>query len=342
MNNGLKIRIILFVNLFILPLHSEAQDIHFSQVHTVPQLVNPAATGIMESTMRLSDTYRNQWRQLDFPYVTNYLSADGKMKFLGRPLGIGAFFLHDESSSLYLTADKIYLSMSHSLYFRNNQFAIGVQPGWVLKSIDSRQISFGSQFDPDRETYDPDLPSGEALLEDKMNYFDMNIGFLWRAKINRLFPGAGISVQHINRPVESFYNRNDSSKLPAKVSIHGSISIPIGDKYRLLPLFLYSSTSGSTEFLGGLMASYHPDIPILAVNKLFGMAEFRMDPFQTFDAVIIGAGVGYAAFDLCVSYDFTVSSLRKASNFQRAFEISLVYILNRQKSGRETEPCFML
>jgi type IX secretion system PorP/SprF family membrane protein len=342
MNKGLKIRIILFVNLIILFVYSEAQDIHFSQVHTTPLLINPASTGIMESTLRLTDTYRNQWRQLDFPYVTNYLSVDGKMELLGRSFGIGAYFLHDEASNLYLTADKIYFSISHSLYFRNNQFAIGLQPGWVLKSLDSRQIIFGSQFDPDQETYDPGLPSGEGMLEDKMNYFDMNIGLLWRSKINRLLPGAGISVHHINRPVESFYNRNDSSKLPAKVTVHGSMSIPIGEKYRLIPLFLYCSTSGSVEFLGGLVASYHPNIPNLAVNKLFGMAEFRMDPFQTVDALIIGVGMGYSAFDLCISYDFTTSSLSKASGLQRAFEISLVYNFNRKKRGRDSEPCFML
>jgi type IX secretion system PorP/SprF family membrane protein len=341
MNYRLKIRIILFVNLFFLLVYADAQDIHFSQLHTVPLLLNPAATGIMESVLRVTDNYRNQWRQLDFPYVTNYLSVEGKMKILGQPLGIGGYFLHDQSSNMYLTADKFYFSLSYSFYLRNNQFVIGLQPGWVLKSLDSRFISFGSQFDPDQEIYDPNAPSGEEFLEDGMNYFDMNVGILWRSKIKRLFPSAGMSLHHINRPVESFYNRNDSTRLPVKFSADGSLSIPIGKKYRLLPLFLYSSTAGSTEFLGGLIASCYPDIPNLAVNKLFGMAEFRLDPFQTVDAFIIGGGLGYAAFDLCISYDLTVSSLSRASLFQRAFEISVIYNFKRRKTNSETQPCFM-
>ena len=342
MNYRLNVGIILFVNLIFLSVYSVAQDVHFSQLHTVPMLLNPAATGVMESELRLTDNYRNQWKQLDFPFVTNFLSADGKMKIMGQHFGIGGYYLHDESSNLYLTADKFYLSLSHSTYFRNNQLVIGIQPGWVLKSLDSRSISFGTQFNPDQEGFDPNLPSGETLLEDDMNYFDMNFGILWRSKINRLFPTAGISINHINRPVESFYNRNDSTHLPMKFSVHGSLSIPIGEKYRILPLLLYASTAGSIEFLGGIIASYYPNIPNLAVNKLFGLTEFRMDPFQTADALILGGGLGYAAFDLCISYDITVSLLSQASRFQRAFEISIVYNLYRQKKVTETEPCFML
>lgn len=341
MNYRLNVRIILFVSLFFLSVYASAQDIHFSQLQTVPLHINPAATGIMESTLRVADNYRNQWRQIDFPYVTNYLSVDGKMKILGQPFGMGTSFLHDQSSNMYLTADKLYFSLSYSSYFRNNQFVIGLQPGWVVKSLDSRSISFGSQFDPDQESYDPNLPSGEALLGEKMNYFDMNVGLLWRSKINRLFPVAGISVHHINRPVESFYDSNDSTRLPMKFSVHGSMKIPIGEKFGLLPLFLYSSTTGSSEFLGGLIASYYPNNPILAVKKLFGMAEFRIDPFQTVDALILGGGLGFDAFDLCISYDMTISSLSRATRFQRAFELSLIYNLNRQKTTSETEPCFM-
>jgi type IX secretion system PorP/SprF family membrane protein len=338
----LNVRIIPFVFLFFLTLWSSAQDIHFSQIHTVPLMLNPAATGIMESQFRLATNYRNQWRQIDFPYVSNYLSFDTRFHLLGRSLGLGAFLLHDQSSSLYLTADKIYISLDHSFYFRNHQLSIGIQPGWVLKSFDSRSISFGSQFDPGSDSFNPVLPSGESMLEDRMNYFDLNMGIFWRSRIRQVKYMSGVSVSHINRPVESFYVRNDSTRLPLKLMVHGSISLPLGNRFSLMPLYHFSNTSGTNELITGLITKYHPGHPELAIEDLFVVSQIRINAFDNADAVILGAGARFMSFSLCISYDFTVSGLRKVTGLQRAFEISLVYEIRKYKSERVTEPCYML
>lgn len=342
MNNPLNVRIILFASLIFFPLYSGAQDIHFSQLHTVSQMLNPATSGIMSPQFRFSNNYRNQWKQLDIPYNSDYLSLETKLRILGRPIGFGAFLLHDQSSNIYLTADKFYLSFSHALNFRNHQIAFGLQPGLVFKSFNSNVITFGSQFDPGSENYNPNLPSGEDFLNDKMSYFDLNGGILWRTKINKIRYTAGFSINHLNRPVESFYNRNDSTQLPLKYTLHGSLAIPIGEKFEVMPVYLYSYTSGSSEFIGGAITSYLPNISQLAVRKLYVLSQFRTNPFENIDAIILGGGVKFHSIDFCISYDFTVSSLRKASRFQRAFELSLVYELFRTKAEKETEPCFML
>ena len=38
-----------------------AQDIHFSQFYSSPLNLNPALTGVMNSSVRLVGNYRNQW-----------------------------------------------------------------------------------------------------------------------------------------------------------------------------------------------------------------------------------------------------------------------------------------
>jgi len=46
---------------------------------------------------------------------------------------------------------------------------------------------------------------------------------------------------------------------------------------------------------------------------------------KTSDALALYTGIAYRQFDLALSYDLNVSSLRTASQFRGAFEISLLF-----------------
>ncbi|MGD2035669.1 MAG: PorP/SprF family type IX secretion system membrane protein [Bacteroidales bacterium] len=338
----LNVAIIAIVCLILSQLNGFTQDMHFSQLHPVPVCINAGNTGIFDGDLRICSAYRNQWSKIDFPYHTYFLSADGSTRLFGRQFGIGGYFLHDQSSSVYLTADKFFLSLSHTSFFKNNQIVVGIQPGLVLKQFDSDRITFGAQFDPDAEVFDPDLYSNEGFLENRMRYFDLNAGVLWRLRLQNLFLTTGFSATHINRPVESFFDDNDSTRLPVKYSVHGNLNIPVLKKFELVPIVLYSFTTGAEEFVGGVTAAYFPANADLVIQKIYVISSFRIDPVKTIDAMVIGGGARIANIELAITYDINISSLRKASNYQGAFELSLIYTLNTSKSGKLTEPCILL
>ena len=75
----LNVIIIAIASSIILHLNLYAQDIHFSQLHSVPVFLNPANTGILNHDFRVCNNYRNQWSKIDFPYHTYYLSVDGSV-----------------------------------------------------------------------------------------------------------------------------------------------------------------------------------------------------------------------------------------------------------------------
>src|SRR3954470_22838478 len=61
-------------------LKGYSQDIHFSQYEQTPSLVNPALTGV-QSVVRASVIYKDQWRSVTVPYTT--YGASFEMKFKG-------------------------------------------------------------------------------------------------------------------------------------------------------------------------------------------------------------------------------------------------------------------
>lgn len=339
----LKVQIIFSIFLaagLVCPL--AAQDIHFSQFHITQLYFNPASTGMNGADFRLVNLYRNQWRQLGVPYNTLFLAAEKRSRFVGRDLGLGAMIIHDESSSLYLTSDKFYISLSHAFYYRRHRIVAGLQPGYVRKHYNSDRLTFAAQFDPSNSEFNSGLPSNENFLEQDLQYFDLNAGILWQARIQELKPSAGFSVHHVNRPVESFYGNNDSLRLPVKFAVNAAIEIPVRDRISLTPGFVYTHTQSASEFMLGVLGTYFPENQNIPVKRIFAISNYRIHPFRTLDALILGGGLQFNQFQMLFSYDMNVSSLRRATHLRGGFEISIVYLRLSRSTSDTPEPCFML
>lgn len=330
----------LTVLLIWINLLTSAQDIHFTQFQFTPLFINPANTGITDGNFRLVNNYRNQWSRIETSYNTLSISADKPVKIKNHFFGIGGLFVHDVSSVYNLSVDKLNFSLGYSKFYKNHQFSLGVQPGVVFKYFNSSAITFNSQFDPVSGTFNPGLPSDEDDLYNNLSYFDLNIGALWRARIKNWGPSAGFSINHINKPVEEFVHI-ENPPLPLKLNVHAAVTIPLKRKFSLTPTALYTLYSRSQEFIGGGILGYSPEKTGM-VKNIYCMSLFRINPVRNFDALMVGAGVHFEKIDVAVSYDLNISSLRKASNFYGAFEISLVYKSLRFNSKNIPVPCYML
>jgi type IX secretion system PorP/SprF family membrane protein len=339
---GLKIAIIVITVTFFLRPEAMAQDLHFTQIQATPLLLNPANTGISDYDFRLVNNYRNQWRKIEAPYNTYSISADKRLFVRRQALGLGACLVHDLSSGNHFVADKFYFSMSYSKFFRNHQLTLGVQPGMVFRNFNRSDITFGSQFSNTDGSFNPALPSNEYLLADKLSYFDCNAGLLWRARIKEYQLAAGIAVYHLNRPVESFMKNADNGHLPFRYNLHGNILIPLAERVDIVPMVLYSQTSGAHEFVGGSLLGYSFAEATRPIKNIYTLAFLRINPVRNMDAIMVGGGIRILKFDLFLSYDINISTLRDATNFYGAFEISLIYRSLHARSNDTIEPCYML
>jgi type IX secretion system PorP/SprF family membrane protein len=302
----------------------------------MPLITNPANAGSSEEGLRFSTGYRNQWASIGNPFNTFYVSLDKRLIISEQMFGIGASVIHDMSAGNRLTADKVNFSLSYSLFYNNSQFVFGVQPGFVFRRL-SHGLTFGSQFDPVGQIYNEDLPNFESSFSNN-NYFDLNAGFLWKANIKSLVPSTGISISHINRPSESLMNNSDSASLPLKYTFHGNIGIPVTSWFEFTPCYLFGYTPGAREFVAGGIAGFKQN-SIESIKKIYAMNLYRINPARNIDAIIIGGGIRFTKFDLGISYDINVSSLRKATNFRGAFEVTLVFLNGSPRPKKFIEPC---
>lgn len=341
---GTRIKNLVTLIMLFIPgiVELNSQDIHFSQFYAAPLLINPANTGMSGDDIRVANIYRNQWSNIGVPYETFSTSLDKKLTFSGHSLGVGGFILHDQSSAFRLSANEFMVSVSYSQIIMNQQFTIGIQPGLVLKSINPAGITFSSQFNPSNQIFDPTLPSLETGIGERMRYFDLNAGLFWRTMIRTIMPSAGISVTHLNMPVQRFLTTSEGTRLPMRMNINSEVVIPVNTRINIDPCVLYSFTRRTNEFLLGSTANFSVSWPSIPVEKLYAVSMFRLNPWRDIDACILGGGVDFLQFSLGLIYDLNISPLHKATNFNGAFEISLIYKGNKKTRDKIKQPCYII
>src|SRR4030042_3201253 len=123
------------------------QDIHFSLFNACPLYLNPANTGNFNGDWRLSGIYRNQWTALADPFSTAAAGFDKQFYLLNQNLSFGLAFISDESGSLSLFVNKLYGSLGYPRIIHHHEIHLGLQIGYVLKSLNYGSLTLPNQWD---------------------------------------------------------------------------------------------------------------------------------------------------------------------------------------------------
>jgi hypothetical protein len=152
-------------------------------------------------------------------------------------------------------------------------------------------------------------------------------------------PMAGISIRHVIRPVQSFSSTSAGSRLPMKLTFNSQAIIPLSGKFDLTPCIIYGYTSGVQELVAGGLEGYTISGSTFPVKKIYAVTMFRVNPLRNIDAMIFGGGIKFMKFDVAMTYDSNVSPLKTATNFNGAFELSLVLTGGNHSQKNGIEPC---
>ena len=315
---------------------SFGQDIHFTQYYATPLVFNPAATGLFDENIRLSNNYRTQWSAVGVPYQTVSVSLDAPIRFRGKSgLGVGFMFLHDKSGGTKLTANKFMLSLSYLLKInQKNTISLGLQGGYVNKYFTLDGITLPSQYNPETGYYDVNLPNNVTDMDMSLGYVDIHAGIAYSGKFQKIEPMISLSVLHLNSPKETYCNAN--SKLTPRMLFNGEVRILCGKSWSVIPHILTTFNKKTEEMLFGVLAERA--IPTKVITSVFFGASGRTS-FSNFDAAMLTAGLTFYGITVGASYDINLSKLMQATNARGAFEISLIYKLKFEKKNYITLPC---
>ncbi|MCH8318945.1 MAG: PorP/SprF family type IX secretion system membrane protein [Bacteroidetes bacterium] len=328
---------VIFINLCNL---CYTQDIHFTQFFEAPIIVNPSFTGGFNGNQRIMLNYRNQWNSIGEAYNTLALSVDfsmlkGKLNRYDYT-GAGIVFINEKAGNSRLNTLHFGIPLVYHKQLNEEQFiALSAHPGIVKRSIDYSNLEFDNQWDG--FFFDPGLSTGENFQVDNLTYFDISSGLLWYydSQYKNINLYGGISLHHINRAKQSFFDESD--RLKRNVHITGGGQIEINRKLNLLPSFLVLKQGTNFMTSIGSFVKYN----IIDNNVYITQSYLYLGAWYRFgDAIMMVLKFDYENFSVGMSYDINVSGLYVASKLKGGPEISLsaAFPFSKAKQGKPI-PC---
>ncbi|WP_253810096.1 PorP/SprF family type IX secretion system membrane protein [Hydrotalea flava] len=315
--------LLILLMLHVLAVHQlYAQDLHFSQYFNAPLLVNPANTGFNpESDYRLGINYRNQWANIGNPYKTMSMWGDAQLfnnRFENGWVGIGGVLLTDAAGDGSLTSTKGYASLAyHQVLGYDGLLSIGFGVGGVNKRVDASKLTFNDQWNG--KFFDVVIPSNEPFYYTSVYYMDLNAGINYAYfATDNIYLNLGVSIQHFNRPKESFFAPSVSNNtVDPRYNFFMNGNIKIQNLWIFNPNMYFSKMGNVTETVIGMNANRN--LSGDGNSQLILGMYYRLG-----DAAIPMIGYQVSNIKVTFNYDATTSSLSGYNGSQGAYEISLV------------------
>lgn len=318
--NKLIISLIVFV--FGISLVGSAQDIRFSQFYANKLYLNPALAGSSDHG-NVSLNYRNQWPNLDLPFVSYSFSYDNF--FSGINGGLGLLVMQDDQgngaikTTTFSGAYSFYLRVNNDLVFRP-----AIQTSVIHKKLDLKDLTFPDQIDPIYgDIFHHDV-SGDPNSR-SWNKLDFSLGLI--AYYKNYYLGAAAS--HINQPNLSF-DDFDNGQLNAKYTFHAGAEFNLsGRLYNnglvLAPALLFQKQGEFTQMNYGMYLSKS--------SLVFGF-WFNQNFQLNYDAVILMAGIVTDRFKFAYSYDYTITQLVQTNTGAHELSFSFPLVIEKRKRRR--------
>lgn len=319
----------LLIVLVGISLSSGAQDLHFSQWYTSPLSVNPALAGNFNGDYRVGLNARNQWAAVTVPYQT--MSIYGDMALLEDALGnnnwigTGLSLFMDRAGDGVLRTIKAHGSIAfHKHVSKQFFFSLGGGFGWVQKSIDFTRLTFSNQWDG--IGFDGNISSQENFETNAFSYLDVNAGITFTYLFEESFRmTAGASMQHLNRPLESFYftdNNQGNNQLGYRPVAHIGAEFYL-DYFKIEPAVMYTATKKTNEIVAG--TNFSINLSGSGFNSS-GNSFYAGIWYRSTGSLIPLVGYQFDSYRVMLNYDLDVGSLSQFSNSRNGFEISFTHV----------------
>jgi type IX secretion system PorP/SprF family membrane protein len=324
MNTVLRISIFLLLIFGIV----RGQDIQLTQFYAMPIYLNPAFAGA-NVCARFSLTYRNQWPGMARVYQSKLVAMDHAVN--SSNLGIGLMVGQDEAGIGVLKTTVINPAISYEARIGQLQsIRFGLQPGVTIKSINMDKLLFGDQI---YRGAGSNVATIESYPQSR-TYFDAAAGVIYVFK----HYWGGLTVSHLNRPNESFYNI-PSARLPVKFSAHAGAKFDLNkleshqaSKKYITPIIHYRAQKEFDQVDVGFY--YSQNVFVIGLwYRGIPLLKAYAPGYANNDAVAFIIGVQLPRFRVGYSFDNTISEL--AGLTKGAHEVTLAFQLCKMKRKKK-------
>lgn len=308
---------IFFAIFLLLVLSAKAQDIHFSSLNFNPMFSNPSMTGFMNSKLRVSSIFRNQWQTVSKGYNTFLASVELQpylSKNNNKGLGIGFCFVNDVAGELAYGERDFSLNIAYFFAVNREKTAfvsVGASAGRKNWSYDLSKANFNRTG-----TYD------DNITYDELHTWDLSLGTTFQYNItDKKQLNIGFALFNINESKLGYFETSDkNTKINKRYSTNVSYMCDISDRVSVRPQVSYNNQYKYNELV------YGTDFLFDLTGGIFNQHIFSFGLFaRNLESIILAPKYKFNNFLAGISYDVNISGLSKVSHTYGAIEFWLSY-----------------
>jgi type IX secretion system PorP/SprF family membrane protein len=330
---------LLSVLLGLAPGRALAQDIHFSQIHASPTVLNPAMTGLFDGQYRVIANYRQQWRNATANYRTLAAAADFHVAGLGQSslLSGGINLMADRAGDLDFTTSSAMFTLGAARKLNakgDHAISVAIQGGILHQSLDYSALHV---FDQE--------PAVLAGTSNSRAVPDVSAGLAWYKRVgkeHRVY--GGMAMFHLASPDMALLTGStlDEENLARRSVIHGGGEFRLSEQIYAQPSFILLEQSPNREITLGSFVRYDYQKgkedrgSSLYLGSWFRWF-YRPDIASGYDALVLAARWDKDRLSCGLSYDVNLSSLTAATRGVGGPELSIIYIGEGSRSTNKNK-----
>lgn len=302
-----------------------AQDIHFSMLDLDPLLFNPAYAGFFDGTGRFGAIYRNQWASVSVPFQTLTATAEVSLMRNSRNRnGLnGSLWVTDDRAGTLgygATSASAIVSWFQAIGNGDNLVSVALEGGVGQTGFRTEDIAMDDATESFRRT--------------QVLYPTLGAGVAWFCQWTETFyTKAGFSMRNINRPDISYLETSDSRLMP-RWNLYVRAEWRGWPQWSLLPVAGYQHQDLFSELVYGCdVRWYVNESPRDYLAFSAGLLARHSD------AAAISLAVLWHEWTFALSYDANLSKLAEASHTLGAFELGVLYMIQKKDKKKSALPC---
>lgn len=284
-----------------------------------PLLFNPAYSGFFDGIGRFGVVYRNQWASVSTPFQT--LSATAELSVMRSKrnhngLSAGLWVSADRAGELNYgsTSASAIVSYFQALGNGNNLVSIAAEVGVGQTGFNSENILMAD--------------GTETFVREKALYPTLGAGVAWFCQQTESFyTKLGFSIRNINEPDISYLGLSDT-RLSRRWNLYARGEWRFRPQWSLLPVAGYQQQAAYSELVYGSDIKWYINERQRSYLALSAGLLGRHG-----DALSMNVAVEWTAWIFAFSYDANLSPLAEASHTLGAFEIGVIYRINKKDNS---------
>ncbi|MEM7551615.1 MAG: PorP/SprF family type IX secretion system membrane protein [Bacteroidota bacterium] len=320
---------IAFIIVILMSFKGFAQEPNFSMYHYTPFFTNPGSIGVVED-VRLMFNYRNQSIEAGDNFTTATISAFYPINVGNDRLVIAGNFLNDRASDLLSTNGGL-LALAYSVSLsESSSLSLGFQGGYFQRQIDS-DFTTDDQFVDG--VFDPDVVSGDAVLNRSANYATLSGGLHYQVQdeYGREKAFIGGSIFNFTQPDIALADGVEDD-LPLSYRASAGYRVYQGTKVSVLPTLRWVNQEGNNFLNLGSRFGYELSGGTQNQKRI----ELGLW-YNTNDLGVVSIAYEQDNFVIGTSYDVPVGSdLSTGQN--GIFELAVSFRLKKKKERNKKSP----